>query len=162
MQAGQLVPDHLIIDLVKERIKNKDCLNGFLLDGFPRTIPQAKALQDNHITLDYIIEIDVPDDELVRRLSGRRVHPVSGRIYHLQSNPPRHPGIDDVTGEPLIQRADDQEETIRKRLMVYHQQTEPLINYYKNSHTHQAPIYIKINGLGTVEDISNKIFAALL
>ncbi len=165
MQEGKLVPDEVMIELVKDRMTHSDCQNGFLLDGFPRTIPQAMALQTNNIALDYVVEIDVPAEELIRRLTGRRVHPGSGRTYHLIYNPPKQAGLDDVTGEPLIQRSDDREETILKRLAVYHEQTEPLIHFYKHqlhSGVNPAPIYIKINGLGTVEEISQKIFSALI
>lgn len=164
MDEGHLVSDEIMIQLVKDRIQQLDCKNGFLLDGFPRTIPQAESLQKNHIYLDYIIEIQVPEEELIKRLSGRRVHLPSGRVYHNLYNPPRVEGKDDLTGEPLIQRLDDQEHTIRKRLSVYHQQTMPLINYYLNSVKHypqHAPTYIKIDGTGAVEDVRERIFAAL-
>ena len=164
MDEGQLVSDDIMIQLVKARIQEADCKNGFLLDGFPRTIPQAESLQKNHIDLDYIIEIKVPDAELINRLSGRRVHPASGRVYHIEHNPPKIKDQDDITGEPLIQRLDDHEETIRKRLSVYHNQTEPLVNYYiqaaKEESAH-APVHIRIDGLGSVEDVKDKIFAAL-
>lgn len=164
MDEGRLVSDDIMIQLVKERIAEPDCKNGFLLDGFPRTIPQAEALRENHIHLDYIIQVDVPDAELIKRLSGRRLHPGSGRVYHVIYNPPRVDGIDDETGEPLIQRVDDHEETIRKRLSVYHQQTEPLINYYIKQAadgSRNAPIYIKIDGTGAVEEVSERIFSAI-
>jgi adenylate kinase len=164
MDEGRLVSDDIMIQLVKERIQQPDCINGVLLDGFPRTIPQAEALRENHIDLDYIIEISVPDAELIQRLSGRRVHPASGRVYHVLFNPPRKEGIDDVTGEPLIHRTDDQEDTIRNRLHVYHEQTKPLINYYiqkAQEHSANAPKYIKIDGLGSVEDVSQRIFSAI-
>ena len=164
MSDGGLVSDDIMIELVKARISEADCKGGFLLDGFPRTIPQAEALQENGIYLDYIIEIDAPDAELISRLSGRRVHPASGRVYHLEHNPPREPNRDDVTGEPLVQRPDDQEETIRKRLDVYHQQTEPLVNYYKKmaeASTSRSPVYIEINGLGSVDEVKERIFSSL-
>jgi adenylate kinase len=164
MDAGKLVPDDIMIALVKARISEPDCARGFLLDGFPRTIPQAEALRENKIYLDFIIEIRVPDEELIKRLSGRRVHPGSGRVYHELYNPPKTPGKDDMTGEPLIQRIDDQEETIRHRQAVYHQQTEPLVNYYlneaKNADPH-APVYVQIDGVGVMEDIRDQIFQAV-
>lgn len=163
MQEGRLVSDDIMIQLVKDRIQQPDCSKGFLLDGFPRTIPQAEALKKNHVHLDYVIEISVPDADLIKRLSGRRMHLASGRVYHVLYNPPREEGKDDVTGEPLIQREDDHEETIRKRLAIYHQQTEPLVNYYIQSATEQedAPVYIKVVGMGTVEEVSQRIFTAL-
>lgn len=164
MDEGRLVSDDIMIQLVKERISQPDCANGFLLDGFPRTIPQAEALRENHIHLDYIVEINVPDEELINRLSGRRVHLPSGRVYHVDFNPPKVEGIDDVTGEPLVHRSDDYEETIKRRLAVYHQQTEPLINYYiqqAEQRSANAPIYIKINGIGSVEEVSERIFSAI-
>jgi len=164
MDDGQLVSDPIMIQLVKERIKEPDCANGFLLDGFPRTIPQAEALHENHIHLDYVIAISVPDDELIKRLSGRRVHPGSGRVYHLIYNPPKLHNKDDHTGEPLVQRVDDQEETIRKRIVVYHQQTEPLIHYYltaaKEKKAH-APVYVKIDGIGSMDEVRDRIFSVL-
>ncbi|SRR5579883_895780 len=162
MDEGRLVSDDLMIQLVKDRIREADAQKGFLLDGFPRTIPQAEALRQNHIHLDYVIEIKVPDAELIKRLSGRRLHPASGRIYHMLYNPPRVEGKDDITGEPLIQREDDHEDTIRKRLNIYHQQTEPLVKYYSESTEKDAPVYIKVDGTGTVEDVSDRIFSALL
>jgi adenylate kinase len=164
MDAGKLVSDDIMIALVKARLAEPDCERGCLLDGFPRTIPQAEALRENKIYLDYIIEISVPDEELIRRLSGRRIHPGSGRTYHLIYNPPKVAGVDDITGEPLIQRIDDQEETIRNRLAVYHKQTEPLVNYYRQSSRAvdpHSPIYIKIDGIGPVEEIRDKIFQAI-
>jgi adenylate kinase len=160
MDEGKLVSDDIMIGLVKERIKESDCASGFLLDGFPRTIPQAEALRKNKIYLDYIIEIYVNDAELIKRLSGRRIHPASGRIYHMLYSPPKIIDKDDITGEPLIQRADDQEETVRNRLRIYYQQTEPLIKYYKNAIKNEephAPIYIHIEGDGPVKEISDKI-----
>ncbi|RMH37960.1 MAG: adenylate kinase [Gammaproteobacteria bacterium] len=164
MESGGLVPDDIIIGLVKERVKADDCKNGYLLDGFPRTIPQAEAMKTHGIGVDYVIEIDVDDDEIVKRLSGRRVHPASGRVYHVEYNPPQNDMTDDVTGEPLVQRDDDKEETVRKRLAVYHQQTRPLTDYYLNwakSGDANAPKYIKVSGKGSVEEIRDAIFSAL-
>jgi adenylate kinase len=164
MDEGQLVSDDIMIALVKARVAESDCVNGFLLDGFPRTIPQAEALHENHIHLDYVVEIRVPDAELIKRLSGRRVHLGSGRVYHLEHNPPKVDNQDDVTGEPLVQRPDDLEDTIRHRLSVYHQQTEPLVNYYINqakTEPDHSPIHVRINGIGTVEEVKERIFAAL-
>ena len=132
MTSGGLVSDEIIIALVKERIKEADCVNGFLFDGFPRTIPQAEALQEAGVTIDKVLEIAVADEEIVSRMSGRRVHEASGRTYHVVNNPPKQEGVDDVTGEPLVQREDDQEDTVRKRLSVYHEQTKPLVNFYKS------------------------------
>jgi adenylate kinase len=164
MDEGRLVSDDIMIKLVKERLAEPDCSHGCLLDGFPRTIPQAEALREHKIFLDYIIEIYVPDEELIRRLSGRRIHPGSGRIYHTIYNPPKVEDTDDITGEPLIIRVDDMEETIRNRISIYHKQTEPLINYYsqaaKENDPH-APIYIKIEGIGTPEEVRDRIFTAL-
>lgn len=164
MDSGGLVSDDIIINLVKERIAEADCVNGFLFDGFPRTIPQADAMQAAGVVIDYVVEIDVADDEIIRRLSGRRIHPASGRTYHVEFNPPKVDGIDDITGEPLIQRDDDKEETVRKRLAVYHEQTEPLIDYYTRVATSQAadaPRYIKVAGIGGVDDIRARILAAI-
>jgi len=164
MDAGQLVPDSVIIGLVKERIKDPDCRKGFLFDGFPRTIPQADAMKDAGVDIDAVVDVDVPDAEIIKRMSGRRVHLSSGRTYHVIFNPPKVAGKDDVTGEPLIQRDDDKEETVKKRLDVYHSQTEPLINYYKKweaAKDARAPQYIHIPGIGKVEEIRDKIFAAL-
>jgi adenylate kinase len=164
MDAGQLVPDEVIIGLVKERIQEPDCQRGFLFDGFPRTIPQADAMKEAEVPIDAVVDIDVPDGEIIKRMSGRRVHLASGRTYHVLFNPPKEEGKDDVTGEPLIQRDDDKEETVRKRLEVYHEQTEPLIDYYKrwqNSGEVAAPKYVGIEGIGKVEEIRDKIFAAL-
>jgi adenylate kinase len=164
MDAGKLLPDDVMIALVKARIAEPDCARGFLREGFPRTSPQAEALRENKIYLDFIIEIRVPDEELIRRLSGRRVHPSSGRVYHELYNPPKSPGKDDMTGEPLIQRIDDQEDTIRHRQNVYHQQTEPLVNYYLNAAKEKdphAPVYIEIDGVGVMEEIRDKIFQAI-
>jgi adenylate kinase len=164
MESGGLLPDDLIIDLVKTRIQEKDCENGFLFDGFPRTIPQAQALIDAGIKIDHVVEIHVDDEQIVERLSGRRVHEASGRVYHLKYQPPKNDELDDVTGDPLIQREDDKEETVRKRLAVYHEQTEPLVGFYKNlidKRDPAAPSYTRINGVGSVDDIRDKIFAAL-
>ena len=164
MDAGQLVSDDLIINLVKERLKESDCANGYLFDGFPRTIPQADALKDAQVAVDYVLEIDVPAEEIIKRMSGRRSHPASGRVYHIEYNPPKVEGKDDVTGEPLVQRDDDQEETVRKRLEVYQAQTRPLVEYYgqwSQSGDAAAPKYCKISGVGTVDDIRTQILAAL-
>jgi adenylate kinase len=164
MDAGKLVPDDVIIGLVKERIKEPDCENGFLFDGFPRTIPQADAMKEAGVPIEAVVDIDVPDEEIIKRMSGRRVHLASGRTYHVVFNPPRDEGKDDETGEPLIQRDDDKEETVRKRLDVYHAQTEPLVGYYKDweeSGESAAPKYIRIDGVGKVDEIRDQIFAAL-
>ncbi|HDI60177.1 MAG TPA: adenylate kinase [Desulfobacteraceae bacterium] len=164
MDSGGLVPDEVIIGLVKERIKEPDCQQGFLFDGFPRTIPQADAMKAAGVPIDAVVEIDVPDDEIIRRMSGRRVHLASGRTYHVVFNPPKVEGKDDVTGEPLIQRDDDKEETVRKRLKVYHDQTEPLVAYYKEwaaKGEASAPRYVRIEGVGKVEEIRDQIFKAL-
>ena len=160
MDSGALVPDQLIIELVKERIQDEDCKQGFLLDGFPRTIPQAEAMKQASISIDIVIEIDVPDDVIVDRLSGRRTHLASGRIYHIQNNPPKIQDKDDITGEPLVQRDDDKKGTILKRLDVYHSQTKPLVDYYSKwaASENQGLRYIKINGLGDVKDIQKTIF----
>jgi adenylate kinase len=164
MDAGQLVPDDVIIGLVKERIQNPDCVRGFLFDGFPRTIPQADALKNAGVKIDAVVDIDVQDAEIIKRMSGRRVHLSSGRTYHVIFNPPKLENKDDVTGEELIQRDDDKEETVRKRLEVYHAQTEPLIGYYKkweSSKDAAAPTYIRIEGIGKVDKIRDRIFTAL-
>lgn len=164
MDAGALVPDDVIIGLVKERIKQSDAAKGFLFDGFPRTIPQADAMKSAGVMLDYVIEIDVENAEIVKRLSGRRVHPASGRTYHLIFNPPKTPGKDDVTGEELVQREDDKEATVKNRLDVYHSQTKPLVAYYSNwakSGVPGAPKYVKVAGSGSMESIRDRIFAAL-
>ena len=164
MDAGKLVPDDVIIGLVKERIKEPDCEKGFLFDGFPRTIPQADALKEAGVPVEAVVDIEVPDEEIIKRMSGRRVHLASGRTYHIIFNPPKEEGIDDVSGEPLIQRDDDQEETVRKRLDVYHAQTEPLVDYYKDwesSGESAAPKYIRIEGVGKVEEIRDQIYTAL-
>lgn len=164
MEEGQLVSDDIMIELVKSRIQEFDCKNGFLLDGFPRTIPQAESLQNNQIYLDFVIEIQVPDEDLIKRLSGRRSHPASGRVYHILYNPPKVADKDDMTGEPLVHRPDDHEDTIKKRLAVYHQQTEPLVKYYIDRARHDpvnAPIYVKIDGTGSMDEVKQRIFAAL-
>jgi len=164
MDSGQLVPDDVIIGLVKERIKEPDCEKGFLFDGFPRTIPQAEAMKEAGVKIDYVVEIAVPDEEIIKRMSGRRVHLPSGRTYHIIYNPPKVEGKDDVTGEPLVQREDDKEETVKKRLEVYHAQTEPLVEFYKKweeSGDPNAPKYIRIDGVGTVDEIKERIFKAL-
>lgn len=161
IEEGQLVPDEIVISLVEERIRQADAANGFLLDGFPRTVAQAEALQAL-TPIEYVVDIDVPEEEVVRRLSGRRVHPASGRIYHLVYNPPKQSGLDDSTGEPLIQRPDDTEETVRKRMQVYQTQTSPLREYYHSKDDHKTGAhYIKIDGTGSVEDIRAKIFSVL-
>jgi adenylate kinase len=161
MDSGGLVSDDIIIGLVKDRITRPDCANGFLFDGFPRTIPQAEAMVEAGVDIDHVVEIAVEDDEIVARLSGRRVHPGSGRIYHLIHNPPQHEGRDDQTGEELVQRDDDKEETVRKRLEVYHSQTSPLIEFYQSMSGESAPAYHRVEGVGTVDDIREKVFAAL-
>jgi len=154
MDTGGLVSDDIIIGLVKDRIAQPDCEAGCLFDGFPRTIPQAQAMVDAGISIDHVIEIAVDDEEIVGRLSGRRVHPGSGRIYHVDHNPPQTAGVDDITGEPLIQRDDDREETVRKRLAVYHEQTQPLVDFYK---TLEGPAHHSVAGVGSVEDITKQI-----
>ena len=164
MDAGALVSDEIIIGLVKERIKEADCANGFLFDGFPRTIPQADAMKSAGVEIDVVVEIAVDDSEIVERMSGRRTHPGSGRTYHVKFNPPKIAGKDDITGEALIQRDDDKEETVKHRLAVYHEQTKPLIRYYGDwaaSGVGGAPRYVRIAGAGKVEEIRDKIFAAL-
>jgi adenylate kinase len=164
MDAGGLVRDDLIIGLVKERLKEADCQSGYMFDGFPRTIPQADAMKEAGVAIDFVLEIDVPDSEIVGRMSGRRVHVASGRTYHVKFNPPKVEGTDDVTGEPLIQRDDDREETVLKRLDVYHQQTEALVGYYgkwAESGAAGAPKYRKVSGLGKVEDVRDSAFDAL-
>ena len=161
MDSGGLVSDDIIIGLVKERIGEPDCASGFLFDGFPRTIPQAEAMVEAGVVIDHVVEIAVEDDEIVARLSGRRVHPGSGRVYHLQHNPPQQDGVDDETGEPLVQRDDDLEETVRKRLEIYHAQTSPLIDFYQNMAGEDAPSYHRIEGLGSVEEIKQRVFDSL-
>ena len=165
MDSGGLVPDDVIIGLVKERIQENDCKNGFLFDGFPRTIPQADALREAGVEIDFVVEIDVDDEEIIKRLSGRRVHPDSGRTYHIDFNPPKTAGIDDVTDEPLIQRDDDKEDTIKKRLEVYHEQTELLVGYYSTqaqNGSNTSPKYVKVSGVGSLDAIKEKIFDALV
>ena len=164
MDAGALVSDDLIINLVKERIAQPDCAQGFLFDGFPRTIPQADAMKSAGVKLDYVLEIDVPFEAIIERMSGRRSHPASGRTYHVKFNPPKVEGKDDVTGEPLIQREDDKEETVRKRLEVYSAQTRPLVDYYSGwakAAPEAAPKYRAISGMGGVDDITARAFEAL-
>jgi len=164
MDAGGLVSDDIILGLVKERTAEDDCANGFLFDGFPRTIAQAESLKEQGVNIDCVVEIDVADEEIIKRMSGRRVHLESGRTYHIVYNPPKVEGKDDVTGEDLIQREDDQEETVKKRLEVYHEQTEPLINYYSSwakEGGDSAPKYAHIEGVGSVDDIRDQIFSAL-
>jgi adenylate kinase len=164
MDAGNLVSDDIIIGLVKERIKDADCAKGFFFDGFPRTIPQAQALKDEGVRIDYVVEIEVPDAEIIQRMSGRRVHLASGRTYHLVFNPPKVEGKDDITGDLLVQRPDDAEDTVIKRLTVYHQQTKPLMEFYtawENSGDIQAPKCVSIKGVGSVTDIRDHVFAAL-
>ena len=168
MDAGGLVSDDIIIGLVKDRLTQPDCSKGYLFDGFPRTIPQAQAMKDAGVPIDYVLEIDVPFDAIIDRMSGRRVHPASGRTYHVKFNPPKVAGKDDVTGEALIQRDDDKEETVRKRLQVYNDQTRPLVAYYSSWATQsspsdkvKAPSYRKVNGTGSVDDITQSIFVVL-
>ncbi|NDG39925.1 MAG: adenylate kinase [Betaproteobacteria bacterium] len=164
MDAGGLVSDEIIIGLVKERIAQSDCANGFLFDGFPRTIPQADAMKAAGVKLDLVLEIDVPDEAIIERMSGRRVHPASGRTYHLKFNPPKVPGKDDSTGEELVQRADDSEATVRHRLNVYQNQTRPLVAYYASwakAGDAQAPRYARILGMGSVDEIAARATAAL-
>lgn len=164
MDAGQLVSDDIIVSLVLERLKQPDCANGYLFDGFPRTLPQAAAMRHASVAIDRVLEIDVPDDEIILRMSGRRVHLASGRTYHLRFNPPKTEGRDDVTGEPLVQRADDEESTVRKRLEIYHSQTQPLIEYYAQwaaSGDARAPRHCRVSGSGGVEQVRDQSFAAL-
>jgi adenylate kinase len=164
MDSGQLVSDEIILGLVKERLKEPDCANGYLFDGFPRTIPQAEAMKSASVAIDFVLEIDVPDEEIVTRMSGRRVHPASGRTYHVKFNPPKAEGRDDATGEPLVQRDDDREETVKKRLEVYRAQTRPLVDYYGKwaaSGDKKAPRYRKIAGTGKVDEISRRALDAL-
>lgn len=164
MDEGKLVSDEIIIGMVKERLKQPDCRNGYLFDGFPRTIPQAEAMRASGVGLDYVIEIDVGEDEIIQRMSGRRVHPASGRNYHVVFNPPKVAGKDDLTGEPLVQRDEDCEETVKKRLQVYRQQTRPLVEYcskWAAQGDPRAPKYRKISGVGSVEQIRERVFAAV-
>ncbi|KTD21311.1 adenylate kinase [Legionella londiniensis] len=163
MDEGRLVPDEVMIKLVESRLQLDDCRGGFLLDGFPRTIVQAEALTNSEVDLDHVIEIAVDDEEIVKRISGRRIHPGSGRVYHTEYNPPKKEGVDDITGEPLIQRDDDKEDIVRKRLKVYHEQTEPLIAYYREwaGRDERAPRFHHIEGIGDVETIFNRILQAI-
>ena len=161
LDAGALVSDEIIIDLVKERITQDDCTNGFLFDGFPRTIPQAEALQAAGVQIDAVVEISVPDEEIIKRLSGRRMHPDSGRVYHVIFNPPKVPDVDDESGEPLIQRVDDKEATVKERLSVYHQQTRPLVEFYQNFSTAKNLRYVTVDGLGDVNDVQKEVLKAL-
>jgi adenylate kinase len=164
MDAGQLVSDDIIIGLVKERLKDADCQNGYLFDGFPRTIAQAEAMKDSGVNIDYVLEIDVPDDMILERMTGRRSHAASGRVYHVKFNPPKVNDTDDITGEPLIQRDDDKAETVSKRLEVYHNQTKVLLGYYgkwAESGLPGAPKYRRISGVGPVEQVRDNAFAAL-
>jgi adenylate kinase len=161
MDSGALVSDDIMIELVRERIAAPDCGNGFLFDGFPRTIPQATALDDAGIVIDAVVEIAVPDEEIVRRMSGRRVHPASGRVYHVEFNPPRVAGKDDETGEELIQRDDDQEDTVRERLDVYHKQTHPLVDFYRDKADNTTLRFVRVDGRGEVNDVHQRIMAEL-
>ena len=163
MESGGLVSDDLIIALVKERINQSDCENGFLFDGFPRTIPQAQAISDAGIKIDVVVEISVDDEEIVSRLSGRRVHENSGRVYHVEHNPPKVTGFDDDTGEPLVQRLDDLEDTVRNRLSVYHHQTKPLVKFYTELEDlqDQSPKFLTVNGLGLLSDVQARLVAAM-
>lgn len=164
MDAGQLISDDVILDLVKRRIEQPDCAGGFLFDGFPRTLAQAEAMKNVGLHIDYVVEIAVPDEEIIQRMSGRRVHPASGRTYHVKFNPPKVADKDDLTGEPLILRQDDQPETVKERLHVYHAQTQPLIEYYSKWQAEgdpKGPKHCKVSGTGTVEQIRDRVFAAL-
>ncbi|OUW02071.1 MAG: adenylate kinase [Betaproteobacteria bacterium TMED156] len=164
MDQGKLVGDDIIVQLVLNRIDKSDCLNGYLFDGFPRTIPQAEALKDAKVKLNAVVEIHVKDEMIIERIVGRRVHPASGRVYHIKHNPPSKPNLDDFTGEKLVQREDDNEDTIKKRLIVYHQQTKPLISFYKSWQKEQsadAPNFITVSGSGSIEEIKKKIFISL-
>jgi len=164
VNAGDLVPDQLVTEMVKQRITQPDCGNGFIIDGFPRTVAQAEVLREAGIDIDFVIEIEVDDAEILRRMSGRRVHSASGRTYHVEFNPPKVPGKDDITGEPLVQRPDDNVSTVKQRIASYHAMTKPLINYYlkwAESRDAKAPNYVNIYGLGSIEHIRDKMFAAL-
>ena len=165
MSAGELIPDDLIMQLVNQRLQQPDCANGFLCDGFPRTIPQAEALREAAIRIDWVVEIAVEDEAIIKRMGGRRVHLPSGRTYHTAFNPPRIPHVDDVTGEPLIQREDDAEATVRERLRIYHQYTRPLVQFYRDfeqSSTANAPCYVRISGSGDVRTVRDRIFSAIV
>src|SRR5262249_20787221 len=158
-----LVPDDVVIELVKQRVTQPDCAGGYLFDGFPRTITQADAMKSSHVDVDFVIDIQVDDGEILRRMSGRRVHPAAGPVYHIEFNPPRVPDRDDVTGDPLVQRPDDREETVRKRIATYHAQTKPLVSYYlkwAESGDKRAPHYLQFTGTGSIESIRDRIFAA--
>lgn len=161
MDSGALVSDDIIIGLVKERIAQDDCANGFLFDGFPRTIPQAEALKEAGVGIDVVLEIAVDDEEIVTRMSGRRVHEASGRVYHVVFNPPAKEGVDDETGDVLVQREDDKEETVRKRLEVYHDQTKPLVDFYQKLANDDGPVYRRVEGVGSVDAIRDKVYGAL-
>lgn len=161
MDAGGLVSDDIIIGLVKERIEHPDCANGFLFDGFPRTIPQAEAMVSAGVSIDHVVEIAVDDEEIIRRLSGRRVHPASGRIYHIQHNAPEREGVDNETGEALVQRDDDKEETVRRRLEIYNAQTSPLIDFYQDMEGDNTPAYHRIEGVGDMDEIGDRVLASL-
>ena len=161
MDAGELVSDDLIMGLVKERIRQDDCRQGYLFDGFPRTLGQAEAMRQEEIEIDCVVEIVVADEEIIKRLSGRRVHPGSGRVYHIEFNPPQRPGRDDVTGEALIQREDDKEETVRKRLQVYHEQTSPLVRFYSNPDGRKARGYLRVDGVGDVQEVRHNLISGL-
>ena len=164
MDTGGLVSDDIIIGLVRDRLEQPDCENGYLFDGFPRTIPQADALKEANIGLDFVVEIVVPDENIIERMSGRRVHPASGRSYHVTFNPPKTPDVDDLTGEPLVQRDDDREETVRHRLSVYQQQTRPLVDYYSDwakSGDQNAPAFRQVSGVGSLDEIRQRIADAL-
>ncbi|MGH8618252.1 MAG: adenylate kinase [Burkholderiales bacterium] len=164
MDAGALVPDDVVIRMVVGRTREPDCANGYLFDGFPRTIPQAEAMKVNSLPIDYVLQVDAPDEEVVTRLSGRRVHLASGRTYHLQFNPPKTAGKDDVSGEPLVQRDDDREETVKHRLAQYHAMTKPLVDYYRAwaaTRDARAPKYVRVHGLGGVDQVRERVLAAL-
>ena len=161
MDAGELVPDDLIMDLVKDRIRQDDCRQGYLFDGFPRTLGQAEAMQREGILMDCVVEIVVADDEIIKRLDGRRIHPGSGRVYHVLFNPPQQPGVDDVSGEALVQREDDREATVRKRLQVYREQTAPLIRFYSDPSGRNAPAYLRVDGAGDVREITKNLVHGL-
>jgi adenylate kinase len=164
MDRGELVPDAIVTELVRQRVQQPDCAAGFIIDGFPRTIPQAQALREAGIEVDYVVDLKVSDEEILERMSGRRVHPASGRTYHVVLNPPRVPGKDDVTGEDLVQRPDDREETVRRRIAAYHEQTRPLVAYYlqwARSGESRAPRYVEVDGAGSVEEVRDRLFAAL-